>query len=437
MGQTTEYNNPTKMLQDIIRFNTTNPPGNERECILYIKNILDKAGFKTAMYGINEERQNLVAVLEGRGEKPPLMMYGHVDVVTTELQKWDYPPFEGVIADDCIWGRGALDMKGAVVMMICAVIRAKNENFTPAGDIILTIVCDEENTGYYGSRYLVENHRELFKNVKYAIGEIGGFTMRIGGKRFYPIMVGEKQKCCINTTLYGPGGHGSMPMRNGAMAKLGHVLAALNKNRLPVHITQPVQQMIEALYKNMDFPAGMFMKGLLNPMFTDKILDMMGDKGRIFDPLLHNTVNATIVNGGHKINVIPSEINLEFDGRMVPGAKPEDIIRELKDLLGKEFEFNMTIFDPGPGSADMALFSTLSEILRLEDKEGIPIPYVVCGVTDARFFSRLGIQTYGFTPMILPDNIDFSKLIHNENERIPIAALEFGVKAITELIKRY
>ena len=429
---------PEALLQNLIRFNTTNPPGNEAECIKYIDSLLRDAGIETVLlHGDDPNRLNLIAKIKGEGNEPPLLMYGHADVVTTNQQQWKYPPFEGVMAEGCVWGRGALDMKGALAMMICAMLKLKQACVVPRGDIILCIVSDEEDGGMQGARYIVEKNKEHFKDVRHAIGEIGGFTMNISGKKFYPIMVAEKQRCAIRATMKGQGGHGSLPARNGAVAKLGTMLCKLNKERLPVHITPPVKLMLEALSSNLPFPAGTMLGMLANPIMTNRILDLMGEKGRVFDPILHNTVNATIVRGGSKINVIPSEVVVEFDGRILPGYNPQDILSELEAVIGRGMNLELMLFDKGPDKVDMSIFSTMSQIIKEEEKDGIPIPFVVSGVTDARFFAQLGIQTYGFTPMLLTDDIDFSRLLHNADERIPINALGFGTEAIYKLIIRY
>ena len=425
---------PVKLLQQLIRFNTTNPPGNEAECICYINNLLTAAGFEPCILEKKEGRPNLIARWRGTGAAPPFLMYGHADVVTVEHQEWTYPPFEGAIADGCVWGRGTLDMKGALAMMIMAMMRAKASQKQFPGDIILAVVSDEEDEGEFGARFLVEEHREIFKNISYAIGEFGAFSMPMGRKTFYPIMVAEKQKCSLRTSIKGPGGHGSMPMRNGAMAGLARLLDKLNRGRLPVHITPPSRMMLESMAAHMPLSQQPVVKGLLNPFWTDRIIGLLGAKGRFFDPLLHNTVNATIVRGGDKINVIPSEITVDLDGRLLSGFTPEEMLRELNALVGLEYQFQVTSFIPGPVAVNMGLFDTLAKILREADPAAIPIPFVIGAVTDARYFARLGIQTYGFTPMILPPDIDFSRLIHSADERIPIAALEFGARAMEKLL---
>ncbi len=206
------YERPAELLQNLIRFDTTNPPGNELACIQYINDLLKDAGIVSNIVARIPERPNLIARLKGEGNAPPLLLYGHVDVVTTEGQKWTYPPFEGKIVDGFVWGRGALDMKGGVAMLLAAFLKAKAEDIPLPGDVYFAAVADEEAGDDFGVRYLVDEHPDLFQGIRYAFGEFGGFNLSVGGKRFYPIMVAEKQTCWMNATFTGPGGHGSMPM---------------------------------------------------------------------------------------------------------------------------------------------------------------------------------------------------------------------------------
>ncbi len=435
---TTEiYKTPEALLRDLIRFDTTNPPGNEAPLIAYVRNLLSEAGIESHTFARIDDRPNLVARIKGEGNAPPLLLYGHVDVVTTEGQDWKYPPFDGTIAEGYVWGRGALDMKGGVAMMLSAFLRAKQESLKTAGDVILTLVSDEENGGEYGAGYLVENHADLFRGVKYAIGEFGGFSLAVAGRRFYPIQISEKQICWMKATLRGPGGHGSLIMRGGAMAKLGRLLTILDKKTLPVHITKPAEMMFTAMGNALPGLKGMVLKQLANPRLAGTVIKLLGQGGDIFEPLIHNTVNATIVRGGEKVNVIPSEIDLEMDGRLLPGFSPEDMIAELHDLVGRDVEFELVRHDPGPVDPDMGFFGTLAGILQESDPEGAPVPLLLSGVTDARYFSRLGIQTYGFLPMKLPDEMNFSRLIHAANERIPVEAVRFGAEAVYKTLERY
>ncbi len=431
------YERPVELLQQLIRFDTTNPPCNERECVEWIDGLLRDGGYETKILAKDPERPNLLARLKGRDEAPSLLLYGHVDVVPVEGQNWQHPPFEGKNVDGWVWGRGALDMKGGVTMMLAAFLRAKAEGLTPPGDVLLLVLSDEESGGDYGAKYLVEEHAGLFDGVRYALGEFGGFSLYVGRRKFYPIQVAEKQLCFLRAVVRGPGGHGALPMRGGTMAKLARLLNRLDRRRLPVRITPVARRFFETMAAATPFPSGTILRGLLKPRLTDRMLDLLRSKGRAFDPMLHNTVNATIVRGGEKINVIPSEVTVELDGRLLPGYTPTDMITELRRLVGDDIEFEVISHDPGPSEPDMGLFDTLAGILREADPDGIPVPLLLPGITDARFFSRLGIQTYGFLPMKLPADFNFNQTVHAADERIPAEALSFGAGAIYKALQRF
>ena len=431
------YQRPAELLQRLIQFDTTNPPGNEAECINFIKSLLTEAGIETTILGQTPERPNLIAKLPGQGSASPLLLYGHVDVVTTENQQWQHPPFEGKVVDGFVWGRGALDMKGGVAMMLAAFLRAKYEDLKLPGDVILAIVSDEEAGGDFGSKYLVENHPGLFEGIRYAIGEFGGFTFYVGKQRFYPVMIAEKQICWIKATMRGPGGHGSLPVQDGAMAALSRLLERLDRRRLPVHVTPVARLMIETIASASGGLKGLILSQLTNPLLTDTVINILGENGHIFNSILHNTVSPTILQGSTKINVIPSEVTVELDGRLLPGYHPDDMIAELHQIVGDDIEIEVVLHDPGPTEPDMGLFDLLAGILRHADPDGIPLPFLLSGCTDARFFSQLGIQTYGFLPMTLPEDFEFSQTIHAANERIPVESISFGANAIYELLQRF
>jgi len=432
-----DYRQPEELLQHLIQFDTTNPPGNEVECVHYIDDLLTAAGYETTLLEKYPKRANLLTRLAGQGKAPPLLFYGHIDVVTTTAQTWSYPPFAGTIADGFVWGRGALDMKGGVAMMVAALLRAKDEGVVPAGDIILAILSDEETGGECGSKYLVEQYPEQFAGVRHAIGEFGGFPMYFAGKKFYAIQVAEKQVCWLKATLRGPGGHGSLPMRGGAMAKLGCMLQRLDEHRLPVHILPVVRQMLETMAAAVPAPANAMLAQLLDPSTTDLVLDKLGPQGLTFDAMLHNIVNATIVQGGEKTNVIPSEITLAMDCRILPDCSPEDVIAEIRQIIGNEIAIEVTFSEPGPAAPDMEMFDTLAGILRDAEPDCLVVSLLLPGSSDARIFSRLGIQTYGFLPMNLPSDFNFVRSIHAADERIPVESVRFGAEAIYQLLHRY
>ena len=431
------HERPVEILQRLIQFNTTNPPGHEAACVGYIRDLLNEAGIESTLVAKDPDRPNLIARLPGEGKAPPLLLYGHVDVVTTESQRWQQAPFEGKLIDGYVWGRGALDMKGGVAMMVAAFMRANAEGLRLPGDIVLAIVSDEEAGGDYGAKFLVEEHPELFKDIKHAIGEFGGFTLTLGGKRFYPIMISEKQVCWMKATVRGQGGHGSMPEKGGATAKLATFLRALDEKDLPVHVTPATKLMVDAMASALGGLQGFILGQLTNPALTDLVLKTLGSRVRSFYPLFRNTASPTIIHSSDKVNVIPSEISVELDGRLLPGQKPEDMIRELKAIAGDDVEFELIQYEPGPAEPDMTLFNTLADILKEADPEGIPIPLILSGVTDGRFFSQIGIQTYGYLPMTLPEDFNFADVIHAADERVPAAAIEFGAQAIYKALSRF
>ena len=435
------YARPVDILRTLVRFDTTNPPGDEAACIGYVRDLLADAGIASTLLAKTPSRPNLIARLPGRGEAPPMVWQGHVDVVTTANQQWSHDPFGAELIDGVVWGRGSLDMKNGVAMMLAAVMRAKAEGLQPAGDIILTVMADEEAGSDYGARFLTEEHPEQFEGARYAIGEGGGSSQNVLGKRFYSIMVAEKQVCWMKATLRGPGGHGSTPLRGGAMAALGRLLTTLDTRRLPVHITPVMRQMIAAMAESVPAPLDATLMQLLDPAQTDAVLDSLGEQGirlaRSLDSLLHNTLSATVVTGGFKTNVIPSVIELELDGRVLPGYTSDAMQAEVKALLGADLELEIIRHDPGLADVDMSLFPLLADLVREADPDGIPIPAMVGGFTDGRMFARLGIQNYGFLPQRMPDDFAGSGLVHGANERIPVSSLEFGTQALYRLLERY
>ncbi|RAW45789.1 peptidase M20 [Halorubrum sp. 48-1-W] len=433
------HERPGDLLSELIRFETVNPPGNERACIEYIDGLLTEAGLATETLALEPERPNLLARLPG-GDAPPLLLQGHVDVVPTDGQEWDEPPFSGTREDGFVWGRGALDMKGGVAMMVTAMLRAAEEGVEPAGDVLLVVLSDEEMGGDVGAKYLVENHPERFADVEYAIGEFGGFPLRIDGTEFYPIQVAEKQVCWLEATVTGRGGHASRPQRDGTMHALGELLTRLTEQRLPVRITPPAREFVEALAAEAEPERAEQLRGLLDPDRTDDILDELGPLAERLDPILHNTVSPTVVDGGGKVNVHPAEVELKLDGRLLPDVTPEEFLEEIREVVGdvEGVEFEVVQFDGGESNpVDMGLFDLLSDALTENHPEAVPVPFLLTGATDGRFFEQLGIQPYGYTPLKLPPSFEFEALVHAANERVPVEAVEFGTDTLSTVIREY
>jgi acetylornithine deacetylase/succinyl-diaminopimelate desuccinylase-like protein len=430
----TDSPDPVELLRELIRFDTSNPPGNERPCIEYVADVLRGSGVEPLIVG-DPERPNLVARLAGTGESPPLLLYGHVDVVPADPAEWQHDPFAADLVDGVVWGRGALDMKAGVAMLVSAFLRGTGE--PPPADLILTLASDEEAGSRLGAKLLVEEHAELFDGVRFALSEIGGFTEWVGGRRLYPIQVAEKQRCLIRATIHGAGGHPSTVVRDTAASNLGKLLTRLDKRRLPVHLTPVVREMLAAMAGALPLHERLALRPLTMPALTDRILDLFGKDAESLDPLLHNTATPTFVRGGDSSNVVPTEIVVEFDGRVLPGHTPQDLVSELEGLL--DGPVDLELIDAEPASRpdpDLTLYQMLADVLREHDPGGTPMPTLIPGYTDARYFAQLGIQTYGFLPMRLPKQIT-TALIHAPDERIPAEAVEFGADCVYDAIRRY
>ena len=427
---------PVELLQQLIRFDTTNPPGNEADCIAFVRGVLEDAGCEVELYAKDPGRPNLVSRLRGDGPRAPLLLQGHVDVVTTEEQDWTRPPFGGELIDGWVWGRGALDMKGGVAMMISAFERAAREQTQLRGDVILTVLADEENGGDYGAKFLVEDHAHLFEGVEYSLGEFGGFTLELGGRRLYPIQVAEKQICWLKARVPGRGGHGAMIQRDGTMSRLAQLLRDLDRKRMPIHVTPVARAMIEAMAAAVPRPQRDVLRALLKPRLTDRVLPLLGERAPTLEALLRNTVNATIIRAGEKVNVVPAVVDVQLDARALPGFGPDDVIAEVQELVGDDIALELVRYDPGPPEPRLDQFETLAEILRELEPGAIPVPLLQGGVTDARFFAQLGIQNYGFLPLKLPGDFRFTSLIHAADERVPAEAIEFGTEAVFRALQR-
>jgi acetylornithine deacetylase/succinyl-diaminopimelate desuccinylase-like protein len=402
----------------------------------HVRGLLSAAGIESELYARIPERPNLLARLAGSDSGSPLLLYGHVDVVPTAGQEWRHPPFSAELVDGEVWGRGALDMKSGVAMMITAFLRTKAERKVPPGGLLLAILSDEEAGGDFGAKFLAHDHPEALAGVRHALGEVGGVSVHIAGRRFYPIQVAEKRMCHIKATVRGPGGHAARPTRGGAMARLAAMLRALDRKRTPLHVTPVAQATIEAIADALPSTKAAVLRALLKPRTHATALRLIGEQGRPLEGLLRNTVNATIVRAGEKVNVVPAFVDVELDARALPGFGPDDVIAEVQQLVGDDIELELVRYDEGPPEPRLDQFDALAAIIRELEPGAVPVPLLQAGVTDARFFAQLGIQNYGFLPLKLPGDFRFASLIHAPDERVPAEAIEFGAEAVFGALQR-
>lgn len=421
-----------RLLQDLLRIDTTNPPGNEQAAAEYLAEVLCREGFEPHLLTSEPRRTSVIARLAGRGERGPLLLQGHTDVVPADPSEWSRPPFSGDITDGCVWGRGALDLKGTVVMQLIALLLAKRNGVRPAGDVIFCAVPDEETGGSLGAGWLVDNHPELVR-AEVALGEVGGFSMYLGDAVFYPIQVTEKVGHQVRLRINGQSGHGSLPIRDGAMAKVARVLEALTRKRLPLHVTPAAERFVRALAE-----AQPQLLALLDERSADAALAELGPDGRMFEAILHNTASPTVIHGGSKTNVIPGSVEITLDGRLLPGQTSEQFLAELNAVIGDDAEIVETRHRPSHTEAPVdAFFDELAAVIEELEPGARPVPYLVSGITDARHFARLGTPGYGFAPVKLRRDMPFWSLFHSADERIPIDGLRFGLEAVYRVVAGY
>jgi acetylornithine deacetylase/succinyl-diaminopimelate desuccinylase-like protein len=280
-------------------------------------------------------------------------------------------------------------MKGGLEMMATALLWTKVSDEIPPGYLIFAAVSDEERGGVAGARFLVEEHPEEFAGAQYAIGEVGGFATDVSGLRVYPVMVAEKQLCLLTLTFRGSSGHGALARRGGAMSRMAEVVRRIESQRLPVHVTSAARESLTALARALPFPKNLFIKLMLRPRFTNWVLGKIGERGALFDAMLHNIVAPTVVSGGSVPNVTPGEVTFQLDGRILPGDTEEDLVRELRSVLGdlghgpKAPGITSRYYDPDLGPPDMGLFRTLTSVIEEADPGSIVLPTLIPGTTDA------------------------------------------------------
>jgi acetylornithine deacetylase/succinyl-diaminopimelate desuccinylase-like protein len=423
--------NPAMLLFRLLRFKSVNPPGNEGACVEFLRDLLAAAGFETRLIASAPERPNLIARLPGRGEAPPLLFHGHLDVVPARDEaRWRHGPFSGRIAEGMVWGRGAIDMKGGIAMMVAAALRARAEGGA-AGDLLLALTVDEETGSDHGAAFLVRNHAEVFAGVRYAIGEFGGVRTKLFGRQVYPVQVAEKQPCWLRVSWRGSAGHGALTSSDGVITQLAAAVSKIERAPLPVHVTPVVAEMLNGIFEGRP--------GIRHLLGRRLVLDRLTrmDLGARLGPLVRNTATPTILNAGDQVNVVPDRAQLTIDARLLPGHSPESLIAELEPALGRHCELEVLRYDAGLWQPDMGLFGTLAEVLRQVDPGAHVVPMLMPAMTDGRFYARLGIQHYGFLPMRPPADLDVTKLIHSIDERIPIESVDFGTACLHQLLRRY
>ena len=430
--QIIELENETITLcQEMIRIPSVNygeGRGDEKAMAEYVASKLAEVGIKSELIETAPNRVNVVAKIEGSDKsRPGLVLHGHIDVVPANADDWSVDPFSGEIKDGFIWGRGAVDMKDMDAMILATVRMWQRVGYKPPRNILLAFFADEEAGSDYGSRWLVKNRPELFNGYSEAVSEVGGFSLTItGGHRLYLVEAAQKGINWMKLSAKGTAGHGSFINPDNAVTKVADAVSRIGNYEWPQLETKTSGLLFRKIAQ------------LTGDKYDQKnvkpLLKHLGGAVKMLGATISNTANPTMLEAGYKVNVIPQSASAVVDGRFLPGY--EDQLQEtIKRLAGDDIEVEMITRDialevefAGP------LVDAMCKAITGEDKEGIPVPYLMSGGTDNKALSDLGIIGYGFSPLRLPENLDFFALFHGVDERVPIDGLKFGVRVLYEFL---
>ncbi|MEU5693084.1 M20/M25/M40 family metallo-hydrolase [Actinosynnema sp. NPDC020468] len=422
------------LVSELIRIDTTNTGDpatvvGERAAAEWVAEKLAEVGYETTYVESGAKgRGNVVARLAGADpSRGALLVHGHLDVVPADASEWSVHPFSGAVQDGYVWGRGAVDMKDMVGMTLAVARRLKRDGIVPPRDLVFAFLADEEAGGLQGAKWLVDNKPELFEGVTEAISEVGGFSITLKDDvRAYLVETAEKGIRWLKLRVRGTAGHGSMIHHDNAVAKLAAAVTKLGQHRFPVILHPSVRDFLAGVSEitGLDFPED----------DLEGSIGKLGALSRMIGATLRDTANPTMLSAGYKANVIPSTAEATVDCRILPGRE-EAFDRELAELLGPDVEREWVGLPPVETTFDGALVDAMTASLIAEDPGAKVLPYMLSGGTDAKSFQELGIRNFGFAPLRLPADLDFSALFHGVDERVPVDALEFGVRVLDRFLR--
>jgi acetylornithine deacetylase/succinyl-diaminopimelate desuccinylase-like protein len=429
-----------QIVSRLIRFDTTNTgepetTQGEAACARWVAEQLQEVGYQPQYVESGAPgRGNVFARLRGAdSSRGALLIHGHLDVVPAEPAEWTVHPFSGAIRDGFVWGRGAVDMKDMVGMMIVVARQFKRAGIVPPRDLVFAFVADEEHGGHYGAQWLVANRPELFAGVTEAIGEVGGFSLTVprrdgGERRLYLIETAEKGLAWMRLTARGPAGHGSMVHDQNPVTAVAEAVARLGRHRFPFVGTDPVEQFLAAVSEETGLTFDTESKDLAGT------IEKLGPMARMLKAVLHDTANPTMLKAGYKANVIPTTAEAVVDCRILPGRKAA-FEAEVDELIGPDVTREwIRDLPPYETTFDGDLVDAMNAAVLALDPDGRTVPYMLSGGTDAKAFARLGIRCFGFSPLRLPPDLDFAALFHGVDERVPIDALRFGTEVLAHFL---
>lgn len=422
-----------EIARDLIRFSSVNwgdgRSDGETAATQYVGAELERLGLDTHYFEPEPGRLSVVARVEGARPGPGLVLHGHTDVVPVNAADWSVDPFAGEIRDGMLWGRGAVDMKDMDAMMLVALGEILGSGRRPARDLVVAFFADEEAGGVVGSHWIVDHHPELFAGVTEAISEVGGYSVDLAGRRAYLLQTGEKALVWIRLTARGRAAHGSRLIRDNAVTRLAEAVAALGRRDWPIRLTDTTRALVAELARLLDMDVA--------TAGPDAVVLASGTAAGLILATLRTTTNPTVLRAGYKHNVIPGDASALIDIRTLPGEE-QAVLDEVRALIGDDVELEVVHADIGletPFSGP--LVEHVVELLQRHDPGAPVLPYLLAGGTDNKALSDLGITGYGFAPLQLPPELDFPAMFHGVDERVPLTALDFGTRVLTDLLLEY
>jgi acetylornithine deacetylase/succinyl-diaminopimelate desuccinylase-like protein len=426
----------------MIRMNTTNPPGNELAVAKYLDSTMRAAGIETHLFEPGPGRGSLVAVLRGNGSKQPVIIMGHMDVVGVERDKWSVDPFAAVIRDGYLYGRGAIDDKGMLAANLETMLLLKRNIVDNGGslsrDVIFVANSDEEAGGDFGMAWLIRNHPELIK-AEFALNE-GGRTRIVGGKRLYvAVQNTEKVSHVVTVTARGPGGHASIPLAGNAIFRLGRALARIGEHQEPIVIKPTTREFFARL--SSVWPNAAEKRAMADVASSDTGRVTRGarvlSRIPVFNAVLRNGISATMIDGGIRTNVIPTDASAKLNVRTLPGLSIDSVVARLRTVVNDSL-VTIEVTDRGEDSPasdfHSPMFEAIRESVKALDPSMTVVPYLSTGATDSAQLRTWGIQSFGLLPF--PMNQDDEDRMHGNMERIPLASLDFGTRMLYGAVLR-
>jgi acetylornithine deacetylase/succinyl-diaminopimelate desuccinylase-like protein len=424
-----------ELASELIRIDTTNTGDpdtvtGEREAAEYVAAKLSEVGFEIEMIESGAPRRdNVFCRLPGADpSRGALLVHGHLDVVPADPTEWSVHPFSGAIQDGYLWGRGAVDMKDMVAMIIAVARRFQRDGVVPPRDLVFAFLADEEAGGAYGAGWLAENRPDLFEGCTEAVGEVGGFSLTVAeDQRVYLIETAEKSIAWMRLNARGKPGHGSFLHDDNAVTKVAEAVARLGNHTFPLTLTDTVRAFLQQMSEitGLEFPED----------DLEGSLRKLGPLSRIVGATIRDTANPTMLKAGYKANVIPSNAEAVVDCRVLPGRE-ESFLREVDELIGPDVSREwITRLPPLETPFDGPLVDAMAAALRTEDPTSRTVPYMLSGGTDAKHFAELGMRCFGFAPLRLPPDLDFASLFHGIDERVPLDALRFGTRVLDTFLR--